>query len=151
MGYLESLRQKVGHQALLCAGATVVVFNENGELLLNLRSDTKTWGLPGGALELGETLEEAAKRELLEETGLEAHDLSLLHVFSGKSMYFKYPNGDELYSVVCLFRAETYAGTLKIQDNESICLRFFSFSDLPPLESRAAVLIEWLRRSSPCS
>ncbi len=73
---------------MLSAGATVVVLKDN-KILLNLRSDTNTWGIPGGALELGETLEETAARELKEETNLEAMSYTLLNVFSGKDFYFK--------------------------------------------------------------
>lgn len=59
MSYLSELRKAVGHRPLLAAGATVLVV-KNGKILLNLRADTKTWGIPGGSMELGETLEEAA-------------------------------------------------------------------------------------------
>lgn len=75
MSYLSELRKIVGHRPLLSAGATVIVIQEN-KILLNLRSDTKTWGIPGGALELGECLEETAIRELKEETGLSAEKMT---------------------------------------------------------------------------
>ncbi|MBO5857443.1 MAG: NUDIX domain-containing protein [Clostridia bacterium] len=63
MSYLSELRKIVGHRPLLSAGATVLVIKD-GKILLNLRSDTETWGIPGGGLELGECLEETAFREL---------------------------------------------------------------------------------------
>lgn len=53
MSYLGDLRKLVGNIPLLSAGATIIVLNENNEILLNLRSDTKTWGIPGGGMELG--------------------------------------------------------------------------------------------------
>lgn len=71
MSYLGELRKIVGNRPLLSAGATVLVI-QNGTVLLNLRSDTKTWGIPGGGMELGESLEETAHRELFEETSLRA-------------------------------------------------------------------------------
>ena len=64
MGYIMNLREIVGHIPLIVVGATTLVFNNNNELLLNLRSDTNTWGIPGGSKELNETLEECAVREL---------------------------------------------------------------------------------------
>lgn len=143
MGYISELRKYIGHNPLICAGATVAVIKDK-QILLNLRSDTKTWGIPGGSLEVGETLEETAKRELKEETNLDCDNFTLLNVFSGNDFYFKYPNGDELYSVIALYLADDFKGSLKITDDESIDLSFFSKSELPNLESRANLIIKWL-------
>lgn len=143
MGYISNMRQYIGHAPMLCAGATIVVLKEN-RILLNLRSDTNTWGIPGGATELGETLEETAARELKEETNLIANDFTLLNVFSGKKFYFKYPNGDALYAVVALYLANSVTGDLRISDGESLALKYFGKDELPNLESRAKVLIDWL-------
>lgn len=143
MGYISNMRQYIGHAPMLSAGATIVVLKEN-RILLNLRSDTNTWGIPGGATELGETLEETAARELKEETNLIANDFTLLNVFSGKKFYFKYPNGDALYAVVALYLANSVTGNLRISDGESLALKYFGKDELPDLESRAKVLIDWL-------
>ena len=143
MSYLGELRKLVGHRPLLTAGATVVVI-QDGEILLNLRSDTNTWGIPGGSMELGETLEQAAARELAEETGLRAERFTLLNVFSGRDYYFVYPNGDMLYSVIALFRADGVSGELRISDGESAALRYFGRDALPELESRARAILDWL-------
>lgn len=143
MSYISEMRKYIGHQPMLSAGATVVVIKDN-KILLNLRSDTNTWGIPGGATELGETLEETAARELKEETNLDCKSFTLLNVFSGEDFYFKYPNGDELYSVVALYLANDVTGELKITDGESFKLDYFSKDNLPNLESRAKVIIDWL-------
>lgn len=143
MSYISEMRKYIGHQPMLSAGATVVVIKDN-KILLNLRSDTNTWGIPGGATELGETLEETATRELKKATNLDCKSFTLLNVFSGKDFYFKYPNGDELYSVVVLYLANDVAGELKITDDESFKLAYFSKDNLPNLESRAKVIMDWL-------
>lgn len=122
----------------------IVAVIKDKQILLNLRPDTKTWGIPDGSLEVGETLEETAKRELKEETNLDCDSFTLLNVFSGNDFYFKYPNGDELYSVIALYLADDFKGSLKIIDDESIDLSFFSKSELPNLESRANLIIDWL-------
>ena len=143
MSYISEMRRHIGHAPMLSVGATVVILRDN-QILLNLRSDTHTWGIPGGAIELGETLEQTAARELKEETNLTAESFTLLHLFSGKDFYFKYPNGDELYSVVAPFLAEGVSGDLKITDGESTELSYFRKNDLPLLESRAKVILQWL-------
>ena len=145
MGYIGEMRKHIGHAPMLTAGATVAVL-KNGKLLMNLRSDTNTWGIPGGAMELGETLEETAARELKEETDLSAEGFTLLHLFSGRDFYFQYPNGDELWSVVALYLAEGVTGELRIADEESRELRYFGKEELPVLESRAEKIVDWLIR-----
>lgn len=147
MSYLGDLRKRVGHRPLIAAGATIVVLNGYGEILLNLRTDTCTWGIPGGAMELGESLEETAARELYEETGLRAESFRLLTVLSGQDLYFEYPNGDKLFSVVTLFLAQGVTGNLAQHDEESTELRYFGLDVLPQLEPRAAQVIQWLRQA----
>lgn len=142
MSYITNLRQYIGHEPLIGIGATTLVFNEKKELLLNLRTDTNTWGIPGGSMELYETIEETAIRELKEETNLQVTDLKLITVLSGHDYYFEYPNGDKMCTVIVLFKVLNYKGSLKINDDESKKLNFFSLDNLPNLESRAARIIE---------
>lgn len=95
------------------------------------RTDNDTWGLPGGVIELGETVEEAAKREVLEETGLTAYDLKLFNIYSGENQHYTYPNGDEVYFVCITYYTRKYDGNIKIDNVESKDLRFFEVNDLP--------------------
>ncbi len=62
--------------------STIAVMRNGGELLLGKRRDNGKWTLPGGGMDEGETPGECAKRELWEETGIEAHQLS--HVATKK-------------------------------------------------------------------
>lgn len=142
MGYIMNLRKYVGHAPLIGIGATTLVFNDKNELLLNLRSDTNTWGIPGGSMELYETIEQTAVRELKEETGINADKLELVTVLSGEEYYFEYPNGDKMCTVIVLFKVSNYTGNIKISDNESKELKFFPLSDLPNMESRAKSIID---------
>ena len=145
MGYIMDLRKYVGHDALIGLGATTLVFNNDGELLLNLRSDTNTWGIPGGSMELYETIEETAVRELKEEAGITANDLELVTVLSGKDYYFEYPNGDKMCTVIVLFKVVNYSGNILVSDNESKELKFFSLDNLPNMESRAENIINKIK------
>ena len=148
MSYIMNLRSKVGHDPIINVGATILVFNDNNELLLNLRSDTNDWGIPGGGKELNESLEECAIRELKEETNLDISDLKLVTVLSGKDYYFKYPNDDEVDCVIALYQVKNYRGKLNINDGESIKLKFFSLDNLPKLESRAEAIIDKIKNGN---
>src|SRR5664280_453363 len=98
MNYIQSLRQYIGHRPILMVGAAILIVNNENRLLLLERSDSSCWGPPGGAVELGEEVEAAARRETLEETGLEIGGMELFGVFSGPQLYYRYPNGDEVYN-----------------------------------------------------
>ena len=148
MSYISKIREKIGHKPIINVGATLLVFNTNNELLLNLRSDTNTWGIPGGSKELYETLEECAIRELKEETNLETNNLELITILSGKEYSFTYPNKDQVDCVIALYKVLNYSGKIYINDEESKKLQFFSLDKLPELESRAKVIIEKIKNGT---
>lgn len=99
-------------------------------MLLQKRLDGY-WGLPGGLMDLGESFEEVAKREVYEETGLVVQNLHLLNVFSGSEHYLKVSSGDELYSVTAVYYTRNVSGDLAIDYNESEKMQYFSINNLP--------------------
>jgi len=129
--YVKNLRKMVGHSPILLCGASVIVENEHGEILLQLRKDNNCWGYAGGSVELYEEVEVAAKRELYEETGLIANELVLFGVFSGEDMHYVYPNGDEVSIIDIVYLCKSYSGDLKMQKDEVADLKFFPLNDLP--------------------
>lgn len=129
--YIMDLRKIVGHRPLLQVGASVIVEDEIGRVLLQLRSDNHCWGYSGGSVELDENVEEAAKRELFEETGLIAHELLLFGVFSGKETHYIYPNGDEVSNVDIVYICRDYSGELRCQKGEVDELKFFEIDKIP--------------------
>ena len=130
-GYIMDLRKSVGHRPLLQVGASVIVEDAQGRVLLQLRSDNHCWGYAGGSVDLDEVVEDAAKRELQEETGLIAQELELFGVFSGKDCHYVYPNGDEVSNVDIVYVCRKYSGTLRCQMGEVDELRFFDLDDIP--------------------
>lgn len=131
MGYVMDLRKQVGTRPLILTGSSVLLFDEDNRLLLQLRKDNNCWGLAGGSMEPGETLEEVAERELLEETGLTAKELTFLKILSGKDFYYKYPHGDEAYNVIAAYICRDYDGELKVDHDEVQELQFFPLHKLP--------------------
>ena len=129
--YLKNLRKLVEHMPILVCGASVIVENENGEILLQLRKDNNCWGYPGGMVDINEVVEEAAKRELFEETGITANSLELFGVFSGKELYHIFPHGDEISIVDIIYICKNYGGEAKGDGIESMDARFFSLDELP--------------------
>lgn len=123
----------MGHAPLVLAGA-VVILEREGFIVLQQRSDNRLWSVPGGMIEPGESAEEAAAREVLEETGLHVGSLELLGVCSGGDHHHWYPNGDEAWNVTVVYRCTDISGCVTASDDESVTVRWFALSrPLPPL------------------
>lgn len=129
--YIKALRKKVGHEPLILNFVGGVLVNNKNEILLQKRSDFSSWGLPGGALEFGESAKEACKREFLEETGLKVRVKSLL----GVSINFiqHYPNQDISQAVTMEFIVELVENTTKEVSSETLDLKYFSKDKLPKI------------------
>jgi len=130
MGYIEELRARVGTTPLILTGVTVLVIDDHNQFLM-VESE-KNWKLPGGFIELGESAEDAGKREILEETGMSIGNLQLIGVFSGKEYFTKLPNGDEYFSInIAYVTNDIRGGDLKPDYKETQKVQFFKWSDFP--------------------
>ncbi|MET3698906.1 ADP-ribose pyrophosphatase YjhB (NUDIX family) [Bacillus oleivorans] len=148
MGYVEDLRKLVGHRPLILVGSAVVLVDSQGRILLQQRKFPKgKWGLPGGLMELGESTEDAARREVYEETGLKVNELKLINVYSG-SQLSKAENGDEFYVVTIAYYSENFEGQLHINQQESLDLQFFYPHEFPEymVGSHRVMLDEYLAK-----
>jgi len=130
MDYILQLRKYIGHRPILMVGAGVLLVDESNRLLMMKRSDNDCWGIPGGSLEPGEEVESAAKREIFEETGLEVGEILLFGVFSGPELYYKYPNGDEVYNVTIAYISRDWHGEMRLND-EHTEWRWFTADEIP--------------------
>ena len=147
MGYIEELRALVGHRRLILAGASCVIQNERGELLLQQRVYPEgRWCFPGGLMELGESVEDTARREVYEETALTVGELRLIGVYSGPDHLCRAANGDEWYVVNCAYACNEPLGEAKVNDGESVCLRWFKPEDIPAglVRSHKQILRDYL-------
>lgn len=138
MDYIKNIRAKLGHQKIIlnCAGVVIV---KDDKILFQRRSDNNCWGLIGGLLELNETYEEAAIREVKEETGLDVRLTAFLGIFHNHNMVWS--NGDMAHTLGAYYVAEIVDGTPRI-DKESLELRFCGKEEIPDLfaeDHRAAV------------
>ncbi len=131
MGYISDIRKKIGHDPLMIVGASVIVTDAQGRVLLQHRADNGLWGYHGGCVELGENTEAAARREMLEETGLTAGKMTLLGVFSGPEMRYTYPNGDQASVVDIVYLCDDYSCEMRPQPEEVTELRWFAPADIP--------------------
>ena len=129
--YVRDLRALVGHRPLLLVAAGAIVRDMAGRVLLHRRSDDGQWSIPGGALNLGESFEEAARREVLEETGLTLGALTLVVAYSGRDFFHEYPNGDQAYLVGVVYETREAFGELTPQGIETTELGYFPLDNLP--------------------
>ena len=134
--YLKDLRAKTNHMPLLLPHSVVILFNERNEILLEERSDDGYFDFPGGGIDLKETAEDAARRELLEETGLEALELEFFKLYSGDITHYVYFNGDEIYGIDIVYCCHKYKGELKAQESEVKSLKFYSLENMPEKMSK---------------
>ncbi len=131
MGYILELRKEIGHRPIIISGAGAILIDKNKKILLQKRRDNGYWDYPAGSMELGESFEECARREVYEETGLICGKLEYFTDLSGKDYYYEYPNGDKAYIAGILYLCRDYTGEMKIQESEVITQEFFAADNLP--------------------
>jgi ADP-ribose pyrophosphatase YjhB (NUDIX family) len=110
MTYLKEIRKLVGAARLFVPGVRAIIIDEAGDILLQRRTDSGLWGLPGGSVELDETVFEALKREVLEKTSLTVIDAEPMGVYCGPNQKFAYPNGDKVQCFAIAFIVKKWEG-----------------------------------------
>jgi len=110
---------------------SALIFDRRERLLLQQRSDGGQWGLPGGSVEIGESVSEAVVREVREETGLTVTVRRLVGVYSDPRLQIvRYPSGHVWHYVNVCFECAVRGGQLTTCD-ETLALEYFSIRRLP--------------------
>ncbi|MDO4919362.1 NUDIX domain-containing protein [Kocuria sp.] len=133
--FIQHLRRSIGHELLWLPGCTAVVVHE-GRVLLGRRADNGAWGLITGIVEPGEDPGVAARRECLEETGVEVTVDALVRVRAGGVVEF--PNGDRCQFLDHTFLCSYVSGDARVADDESLEVGWYPLEELPPLPEHQA-------------
>ncbi|MFL2098477.1 NUDIX hydrolase [Marinilactibacillus psychrotolerans] len=128
--YIKWLRTKVGHEKILLNFVGGILVDKQQEILLQKRGDKKTWGLLGGAMELGESASESLIREFKEEANIDINPKELLGVYT--NYIDSYPNGDIAQTITILYLVELSSEGINLEytNDETLELKFFSFQEL---------------------
>jgi ADP-ribose pyrophosphatase YjhB (NUDIX family) len=112
-------------------GVAAIIQDAAGKILLQRRSDNGLWGLPGGSVEIGESVRDAIIREVREETGLTVDVVRLVGVYSDPRLQIvRYPDGNVVHYISTLYACRILAGALQTCD-ETLELYFFDPAHLP--------------------
>ena len=136
MGYLSDISKQLNNeQNVIFVGTGVLLVNNENRILLGCRTDNGQWSLPGGSLEIGETLEDCIVRETMEETGIviEKSDLNLNSAKSILEPILK--NGREIFVVSVTYWTEKYNDiNMQIDSREFTKYSWLSAEELKSIE-----------------
>ena len=122
----------------LVVGSSAIVTDENGKILLQRRSDSGNWALPGGAMDIGETFAQSAVREVKEETGFDVRIDRIVGIYSDPGHVFAYDDGEVRQEFSICLACTIVGGTLAVS-SESTAVEFFPVEELPNLRMHESI------------
>jgi ADP-ribose pyrophosphatase YjhB (NUDIX family) len=144
--YLGQIRAIVGSRLLIVPGGRVILRNSSGEILLQERTDFRLWALPGGAPEIGESIEDNLSREIFEELNVKIQSFIPIGFSSDPTFEtVTYPNGDRIHNYSLILLATDWTGDIKINE-ESMQARFFSIYNLPNIMPPERRIFDYYRQ-----
>jgi ADP-ribose pyrophosphatase YjhB (NUDIX family) len=144
--HIRRLRERLGDELLLVPAVAALVRDERGRVLLVRNAESDVWTLPGGLLEPDERPEDAAEREVEEESGLRIEVGRVLDVFAGPPFRHTYANGDRIAVMVAVYEGRVIGGVARPDGDETAAVEWHepsTFATLP-LSTRAAAVLERL-------
>jgi 8-oxo-dGTP pyrophosphatase MutT (NUDIX family) len=147
--HVRRLRELVGNELLLVPSVTVLPRDDEERVLLVREADTGQWGTIGGAIEIDEAPEDAARREAEEEAGVAVEVRALLAVLAGPQFRVRYPNGDETAYVAVVYDARVTGGSPRADGDETTAVAWHGLeelaaTDLSPFTRAAFDALGWL-------
>lgn len=121
----------------LVPATSAIVSNQNGEILLHKRSDNHLWSLPGGGMELGESIEQCIIREVKEETGFDVEVIRCIGIYTDPHHLIQYSDGEVRQQFSILFECRVIGGEIAVSF-ESTQVKFFSKKELALLDLHPA-------------
>ena len=122
----------------LVVGSSAIVIDDRNRILLQRRTDSGNWALPGGAMDIGETFAESAVREVKEETGFDVRVERIVGIYSDPGHVFAYDDGEVRQEFsICLACAIT-GGSLQVS-SESTAVEFFTFEEAARLQMHESI------------
>ncbi|WP_406345622.1 NUDIX hydrolase [Streptomyces sp. NBC_00648] len=145
--FIREIRASAGHQLLFLPGVSVVVFDDEGRVLLGRRVDTGEWSIIGGIPEPGEQPAETAVREVYEEAAVRCVVEKVVLVDALRPV--TYPNGDHCQFMDICFKCRAVGGEARVNDDESLEVGWFPVDALPELEESALFRIKQAMTDEP--
>ncbi|MEU0944304.1 NUDIX domain-containing protein [Streptomyces canus] len=145
--FIRTLRRSIGHDHLWLPGVSSVVFDDEGRVLLNRRSDNGKWSLLGGIPEPGEQPAACAVREVEEETGVHCVVERVVVVQALRPV--TYDNGDICQYMDIAFRCRAVGGEARVNDDESLEVGWFAVDALPELNEFGMLRIKQALMDAP--
>jgi ADP-ribose pyrophosphatase YjhB (NUDIX family) len=122
----------------IAVAVSAFIQDDEGRILMIRRTDNDLYSIPGGQLELGETLADAAVREVREETGIECEVTEVIGLYSNPNHVIAYDDGEIRQEFSICFRAGVKSGSLKTS-SESKEVRYISFDELAAIEAHPSI------------
>jgi 8-oxo-dGTP pyrophosphatase MutT (NUDIX family) len=145
--FIRTIRASLGHELLWLPGVSAVVFDDEGRVLLNCRTDTRKWSLLGGIPDPGEQPAACAVREVHEETGV--HCVVERVVLVQALNPVTYDNGDVCQYMDISFRCRAVGGEARVNDDESLDVAWFAVDALPELNEFGLLRIKQALSDAP--
>jgi ADP-ribose pyrophosphatase YjhB (NUDIX family) len=122
----------------LVVGSSAVLTDGEGRILLQRRSDSGNWALPGGVMDVGETFAQSAIREVKEETGFDVRIDRIIGIYSDPAHVFAYDDGEVRQEFSICLACTIVGGTLQVS-SESTAVDFFPVAVLPDLQIHESI------------